>query len=290
MTDFHQILREFERNRSESLWLDMFECLRASLSRTLGKEVQLGRYWISDFPGHASAGGAFNFRCRAGIPDMESDGLEGVLSWSCNRGERGDAGAWVVPFLRNSAVQPLGRLSDLGPGCEVEQVFSYSFHDGRFEQGGWEHGHPGEWAYITEPGDFYDCHLSPSFKKNDFAEGEEIVMKLRLDDLSSIKANQNLGSTPRISLIHVNRDRERSNLVPWTSRPPKENSGHVQTISDCENREPGVLLCRLDRFNIRGAWKPGKYHLSVRVQNFHEAGNWSWSSQISKPIKLRIHP
>ena len=248
----------------------------------------VGKYWVSDFPNAASAGGAFNFRCNSGVPSVESDCSEGVLCWSGNIGERASAHASLVPFLRESPVQALGRLEDLGEGSEVEQVYSFGFINGRFSEGGWEDGYPGEWSYIAAPGDLYRYEISPSFKKETFNVDEPSVMTLNVDGFNHTRFSNDKGSMPRISLIHVNRNREEKNLVPWTMRPPRRNSKHVQTLLDCRVPKPGLIECRLDQFNIRGGWRPGKYHLSVRIQNFHEPGSWTWSSQVSKPIKLRI--
>ncbi|MDB4778367.1 hypothetical protein OAG68_02815, partial [bacterium] len=44
------------RGRVETEWLNSLDYLVERLGSTTSSPLELGRYWISDFPGHASAG------------------------------------------------------------------------------------------------------------------------------------------------------------------------------------------------------------------------------------------
>ncbi|MCR9117061.1 MAG: hypothetical protein NXI22_08985, partial [bacterium] len=86
------------------------------------------------------------------MPGVQSDSWEGVLCWSGNRGEIAHASALIFPFLDGSAVQPEGRIVDLGPSAEVERLLLYRFLNGSFVDSGWHWGDvPGEWAHVTVP-------------------------------------------------------------------------------------------------------------------------------------------
>jgi len=277
---------EFPGGRSEAAWLDTFEYLRSCLSDALSTEVHFGCYWIDDFPGHASAGGCARVRGQNRVPEIESDNWEGVLGWSGNRGECGHSSALIFPFLKESAVMRRGRIADLASDDEVDEFVVYRFHEGKFIDSGWSFAEgPGEWAHVTVPGTVYFQRLRAILHSQVIAENSPIMVDLHIPQFYSARANT---SPPRISLVHVNRNREHTNLVPQTSRPPRPGSRDVQSLADCSSPSPDIVRVRLDSFRIRGGWTPGKYHISVRIQNFHKPGEWTWTCDISEPLKLTI--
>jgi len=95
-------------------------------------------------------------------------------------------------------------------------------------------------------------------------------------------------SVPRISLIHVNRNREGTNLVPWTAHPPRPNSQDVLTIDGLRQISHDTLRIDLRSFRVRDGWTPGKYHVSLRAQNFHRPNDRCWSSEISAPQNFEV--
>jgi len=282
--DLARRIREYPGDRTESDWLDTFEFLRCSLAESLATDVQLGCYSIDDFPGYASAGGGARVRGRGPVPGIKSDCWEGILGWSGNRGSQGHAGASIFPFQGGFVVQPRGALVDLGANAETDQLLAYRFENGKFVNSGWVYGDgPGEWAHVSVPGTVY-FQLVPIAQPNtEYIVDEPIAVDLHMPELSVVSR-----AAARVSLVHVNRDRECTNLVPWTSRPPKSNSPHTQSLSDCSSPTPNSVRVRLDLFSIRGGWKPGRYHMTIRVQNFHEPDHWAWTSDISEPFKITI--
>jgi len=255
---------EYPGDRSETDWLDTFEFLRSCLSDALSTEVHLGCYWINDFPGYASAGGCARVRGRDSVPGIESDNWEGVLCWSGNRGERGYSSALIFPFLNGSAVMRRGRIADLGSDAEVDEFISYRFCDGKFIDSGWGFADgPGEWAHVTVPGTVYFQRLKAIPPSAAITADSPITVSLQIPQLSFVRTNPGHKSPSRISLVHVNRNRESTNLVPWTSRPPQSGSKDVQSLAECSFPLPDIVRVRLDSFRIRGGWTPGKYHISV---------------------------
>jgi len=287
--DLTQRIIEYPGDRSESDWLDTFEFLRSSLGSTLGTEAQLGCYCISDFPGHGCAGGGAGVRGGDALYGIDSDCWEGRLCWSGNRGSHGYASAFIFPFLHGSAVQPRGRLADLGSNAEVDHFLLYHFENGRVVGSGWQCGDgPGEWSCVSVPGTVYVRDLTVTPTADTIEAGAPLAVDIQIEGFSRVVTKSGARGPFRISLIHANRNRERTNLVPWTSRPPKPGSTHVQTLSDCSFPTPEPVRIRLDSFNIRGGWSPGRYHLSLRVQNSHNPTHWAWSCDISGPFKLTI--
>ena len=197
----------------------------------------------------------------------------------------------IFPFLDGSAVQPEGRLADLGPTAEVDRYLIYRFQDGSFVDSGWQTGDgPGAWAHVTVPDSIYHRKLIVNLPAETMESGAPVYVDLSIPDLPAVRSVSKTPSSKaqaRVSLIHVNRNREGSNLSPWTANPPT-HARHGQSLSDASFPSPEVMRIRLDGFNIRGGWAPGKYHLSLRVQNFHKPKHWAWSSTISRPLKLII--
>ena len=277
----------FPGDQTESEWLRALEFLRASLSEALSTHALLGFYSICDFPGYASASGMARLRSGAPVPGIHSDSWEGVLCWSGNRGEGGHASALIFPFLDGSAVQPQGRIADSGPDAKVDSYLLYQFEINTFVDAGWiyEDG-PGEWAYVSTPNTVYWRTLMVHPLATTIESGKPIHVDITIPALSDIRTNSK--TTARISLIHVNRNRERTNLVPWTAKPPESDSTKTLSLSNATFPASKVIRIRLDSFNIRGGWIPGNYHLSIRVQNFHKPTDSSWTSELSQPFKLTI--
>lgn len=278
----------FPGDQTENEWLSAFEFLRATLSDSLATHAHLGCYCIDDFPGYANAGGGARIRAGTPVPGIESDSWEGVLCWSGDRGASAHASALIFPFLGGSVVQPEGRIADLGPNAEVERLLLYRFQNGSFVASGWHWGHgPGEWAHVTVPGTIYYRDFAVGLPDETIESGAPINVDLTIPELPTVRLTPD--SKARISLIHVNRNREGTNLAPWTANPPTD-SRHAQSLSAASFPQSDLLRIRLDRFNIRGGWVPGKYHLSLRIQNFHKPTetDWAWSSSISGPFNLTI--
>ena len=283
--DTAERIAAFPGGQSENEWLNAFEYLRSALSDSLETHAYLGCYCIDDFPGYANAGGGARIRAGTGVPGVASDSWEAVLCWSGNRGKRARASALIFPFLNGSAVQPDGRIDDLGPNAEVEQFLLYRFQNGSFIDSGWHCADgPGEWAHVTVPDTIYNRDLAVSLPAEAIGQGS-INVDLTIPELPKIRSR--LGAEARISLIHVNRNREGTNLVPWTANPPT-NLRHTQSLTSGSSSSTDRLRIRLDKFNIRGGWIPGKYHLSLRVQNCHKPTDWAWSSAISSSFELTI--
>lgn len=283
-TDPRQLFREFPGGRSESDWLDALELLRSVLAASFDTDVDLGCYNIDDFAGHACAGGSARIRGRGALPGCDCDSWEGILGWSGNRGGRGSAGASIFPFRDGSVLQERGRLADLGPDAETNQLLYYQLEDGRFACDGWNYGDgPGEWASVSTPGSVYHQDLTAT-GPTEFVAGEPILLPLRLH--VPVTAAHCEGA--RVSLVHVHRGREGGNLAPWTTRPPKKDSGRTLTLSRQALTSPETVVVRLDELSIRGGWVPGRYYLAVRIQNLHAPRDWAWSCDISAPIHLAI--
>lgn len=277
--------REFPGDRTESEWLDAFELLRNCLSDSLQTHVHLGPYTIDDFAGHAGAGGAARIRGKSPLPsvDCECDYWEGILCWSGSRGKSGSASAFVFPFRDGSVVQRRGRLADLEPGTETDELLSYRLAEGRFVCDGWIY-EPDGWAEVAQPGSVYLQKLQLAEGVRTFVAGEPIMVDLCLPK----PATASHCRTARASLVHVNRGRKSTNLAPWTARPPKPQARGALPISHQWLTTPSMLRLRLDEFSIRGGWRPGRYHLAVRIQNLHDPQDWSWSSDISGPVQISI--
>lgn len=271
--------------QTEPQWLAGFEYLRSCLSDAFATHAFLGGYWIEDFTGDASSGGSALLRASTPVPNIESDSWEAVVCWSGTRGKRARATAYVFPFLRGSAVQPSGRIADQGPDAEVNQVLVYQYEDGAFVYSGWhwEDG-PGEWAHVAEPNSVYRFDLAIAAPTSPIEFGTPIYVALTNISLQP----HEFPKDARISLVHANRNRVRTNLVPWTANPPSNTSRTIplpaNTVSDAAN---GISV-RLDDLSIRGGWIPGRYHLTLRLQNCHLADHWSWSCELSKPFKVTV--
>ena len=281
-----QRIEAFPGGQSEADWLKAFEFLRAALSDTLATRAQLGCYRIDDFPHDASAGGGASIRARTPVPGIDSDCWEGSLGWGGSRNSRARASALIFPFLNESAVQPAGRIADIGKAAEVDRFLLYEFENGAFVDYGWQCASgPGEWAHATVPDTIYCRDLAVQEPREAFQSDGPIHVDITIPELPALRSN--LSNNARISLIHTNRNRERTNVAPWTANPPS-NLTNAQAWSAASFPAPNVLRIRLDAFNIRGGWVPGKYHLSLRIQNFHSPLDWSWSAEISRPFKLTI--
>ena len=127
-----EMIYNFPGDRSEASWVDAIEYLRLSLSGSFKTNVQVGCYWIADFPGHMSAGCVARIRGREPLAGVASDSWEGLLGWSGHRGKTGNAYVLIFPFLSGSVVQQRGRLIDMGPDAEADELLAYRFENGTF--------------------------------------------------------------------------------------------------------------------------------------------------------------
>lgn len=282
-------IHEFPGDRTEDEWLTILEFLKIRIGEALSTTFDVGCYSYEDFPGYASAGMAARIRSRKGLPDIESDYMEGIILFGGNRGGNGHANVSIFPFLNSSVLTRRGRICDFGPNEELDELVWYTFKEGQFKSMGWtyEDG-PGEWAGVTRPGDIYIKPLEYTLVSTETPQDSPIFIDLKIPELPLVCARFSKNSIPRISLLHVNRNREQTNLVPWNVAIPKSNSRHVQYIANCSMPSNRILRVMLNTFNIRGGWVPGKYHLSLRIQNFHNPEHWTGSSDITEPMKFRI--
>ena len=284
-------IERFPGDRSEADWLAALQFLCARLGETLGTPVQFGCYWIGDSPGYASANGCVRIRGNGPVPGIESDHWEAALSWSGNRGERGYADASVFPFLRDLHVTSRGRLGDCA--AAVAGPLVYVFENGEFVAGGWDN-ELDEWNEVSVPGTVYWQRLTGIPTAAPFSVGAPLTVDFKLHPSPDGSAEptksivRNREQSPRVSLMYVNRNREHTNLVPWTARPPLTNSRGVLSLADCQFPTADTIRLRLDQFSIRGGWTPGRYHLAIRIQNHVDHGGRSFTGDISEPCKLTI--
>jgi hypothetical protein len=277
------------RGRTETEWLDTLDYLVARLSAATSAYIEVGRYWINDFPDHGGASLTARVRSKKPLPGVDSDYWEAAVCLSgAHRSAWSDA--YVIPYLKGSRVTSKGRLVDCSTeGAEEFCWFKFAGND--FEPKGWTFPEgPGEWLWVEKPGDEYqqivNCHQ--------LALKVDVEAPIYIDcvvpEIASIKnyRRRSRPSTPRMSLLHVNRNREHTNLVPWNASPPRPTSQDVVTLNDVQSIGRDVLRLDLRLLRIRGGWIPGNYHLSMRVQNFHKEDDWSWSSEISAPLKFEI--
>ena len=182
-----------------------------------------------------------------------------------------------------------GRIAEHSAHDE-EEFWWFEFADGEFQEKGWSlPDGPGEWSWVKQPGDEYRECVDCRNVKPRVAGDAPLCVDLLVSDLASVKTyrDRSRPSTPRISLLHVTRNREHTNLVPWNARPPRPHSQDVLTLDDVKEVGGDALRIDLRRLRVRGGWIPGRYHLALRTQNFMADG-WSWSSEISAPIKFEI--
>jgi hypothetical protein len=271
------------RNRSEAEWLDTLDYLVDVLAASTACHLHLGAYWCSDEPVCRSASIGSRVRSRSPLPGVRSDYWEAALCYTGNA-ERAFADAYVFPYREGRLVSSAGRLPE---GEEVEEFRRWQFVDGRFVDKGWQYPDgPGEWSWVKEPGDEYpeEIHVTPEGAV--FQAGESAVVHL-----SGLQIPRSLASlkmqNPRISLVHVNRDQEGSNLSPWTARPPRPMSHDTVSLHDAriENEE---IQVDLTKFRVRGGWIPGRYYASIRVQNLHDPEETKCSARISSPFQFTI--
>lgn len=284
-TELDELVHRFPGDRNESDWLDAIELLRRAVSESLHSDVQLGMYHVNDIPGEGSISACSRVRGKEAVPGLQSDSWEGVLCWTIGRNKDGHADLYVFPFRDGSVLQQRGRLADLGPTAETEEFLSYRFDDGTFFCDGWRYPEgSGEWAEVSKPGSVYLQKLTPEIQRHTFTVGQQMTINFRLP----VPIPDALSDSARISLVHVNRNQENTNLVPWTARPPKSNCQHSISITKQILTRPDIIRVPLHEFSIRGGWTPGRYHLAVRVQDLHAPRDWSWTCDISPPIKITI--
>jgi hypothetical protein len=156
-----------------------------------------------------------------------------------------------------------------------------------FEPRGWGFGEgPGEWASIVGPGDGYFSSLKCRLIQSATEPRDPIELAIEFSE--SLASPSDLVLQPRLSLVHVNRDRERTNLAPWSCHLPQSIGEDAISLASARRPSPNTYIFDLTQLRLRGGWTPGSYHFSVRVQNCHPAKHWTWSSRISPPLRLEV--
>ncbi|MDB4778356.1 hypothetical protein OAG68_02755, partial [bacterium] len=174
---------------------------------------------------------------------------------------------------------------------DEEEFWWFSLVDGHFENNGWSYPDgPGEWSWVERPGDEYQQTIKCELEISLLNEGSPIYVNVMAPAISDSEKHRQRARTsvPRISLIHANRNREHANLSPWTARPPRPNCQDTRTLDDVRVFDRDTIRMDLSKLRIRGGWIPGKYHVSLRLQNFHKPDSQSWSSEISAPFQFQI--
>lgn len=272
------------RGGGEARWLDLLDDLVAMLSEATASYIHIGSYWIFDEPRCASASLCARVQSRSALPDVESDYWEATICYSINEGGGPYSDVFAFPFLKESPRLRRGRLRDLDPGSEVDEFRWFQFENGEYVDRGWGlPDGPGEWGWITQPADVYIQRVDVEASEEGYRSGGPINIRISLDKhLSRLQ----MDTTSRVSLLFVNRNREGTNLAPWNARPPRRNSQHTRSLGElCVQKN--AIEVDLSKFNIRGGWLPGRYHLGVRTQNFHTT-DWTGSSDISEPFKIVV--
>ncbi len=277
------------RGRSEDKWINTLKFLVSRLAYATSSNLHIGRYWISDIPGDVIAASGARVRAKSPFPYVESDYWEAAICYTGNK-EHAYSDVFAFPFLKGSPVTSRGRIADFGEVIELDEFWWFQFVDGEFKSKGWSFPDGlGEWGWITKPGDEYLQCIKVTLISAEFQPGSPIEATISvplLDKIYATRSHPNI-SVPRVSLVHVNRNRENTNLVPWNCYPPRINSRNIQLL-DQLTVSKSTLKIDLTSFNIRGGWVPGKYHMSLRLQNFHEIGDWTATSEISEPFKFII--
>ena len=271
------------RGQSESDWLDLLDYLVSGLSDATSCYLHLGTYWCDDFSTHAQASITGRVRSRSALVGVESDYWEAALCYTGNA-DRAYATAYVFPFLKGVPVTSRGCLQ---ADVELDEYRLWEFTEHGFVDRGWSHPDgPGEWAWIQQPGDEYWQRLDVSLPDRPFAAGDSVIATIH--DKSVPRSHREIkDSKVRVSLVHANRNSENTNLFPWGERPARPNRGHATPIQQAVVADSSIAV-DLTGFKIRGGWKPGTYHVTLRVQNLHDRKDWTYTSDISPPFKLTV--
>jgi hypothetical protein len=281
-----QLMGRTRKAQTEDRWLDMLTFLVNRLSPLTGGSVDIGRYWIfnaMDSDGSISA----RVRAKRPFPGIDSDYWEAAVCLSSDATSVW-SDTYLFPFLRNSTFTSRGRLAD---GGNKEEFWWLSFENDEWRQEGWMGPDgPGEWSWVTEPGDEFLCNLDCQPANSVVSEHTPLFIDIQFDDFRKFYPGQQ--SNPdsdiiRLSLVHVHRGHEGMNLAPWGEHPPKTKSPHVVPLRWSKDVRQNQCRIDLSKWSIRGGWVPGKYYLTLRAQfAFGEPGNWI--SEISSPIRLQI--
>lgn len=276
---------DLEQLQQEEAWLLVMNRLIHDLEEATDCPQQIGPYWCSASPQlpdpQCSLG--IRVRSRRPLPGIHCDNWEATVCLDGDR-DRNWTDAFVFPFLEGARVTSLGRHAD--PDTEPRDFPWYTYTETGWQFNRWEPDWYGEWASLREPGDLYFPGLDCQPVRDRYRCGEPLLV--RVTDEFRRRDRSLIREPARFSLIHANRNRENTNSAPWGAHPPRRSSPHVRTLT-WQNREPdGALLLDLSRLSIRHGWKPGKYHLALRVQR--QNTGWDWDSSISLPFHLVIEP
>jgi hypothetical protein len=279
------------RGRTEDEWLDVADRLIASLAEVTGCSLEIGRYHgTGGFEEGASVSLGVRVRSKQGLPFVPSDYWEAAICVTAD-----DRGTWAdvfaFPFLRGSAVTPKGRIADQGPSAEIDRFWWFQYADQRWQSRGWTYPEGlGEWAWVKEPGDDYAASPMCRPTATMFHADAPILVDVELGDLRIgppfCFRDADVG-VARVSLLSVNRDRECTNIVPWSKRPLRSNSPHVQRFRHPNDSIGNAIRVGLDRWHIRRGWIPGKYSVRLRLQYKHHNSK-DFLSVVSEPFKFMI--
>jgi hypothetical protein len=274
-------MTQARKAQTEDRCLDILNFLVSRLSRLTDGPVDIGGYWI--FNGSIGA----RVRAKRPFPGIDSDYWEAAVCLTSD-----ETSVWsdimLFPFLRNSPVTRRGRIADEGNEAEVDEFWWLQFENDEWQHRGWSYPDgPGEWAWITKPGDEFRYNLDCQPVNPVVSEDVPLLI-----DITNIGKHPHQHINPdsdiiRLSLVHVHRGHEGMNLSPWGEHLPKTKSPYVVPLR--WSKDVRQNQCRIDlrKWSIRGGWMPGKYYLTVRAQfTAEESGNWT--SVISSPIRLQI--
>lgn len=265
------LIKANPRGRSESQWLDCLNDLVSELAKVTEGSIQIGRYWIEDFPDFISASATARVCCHNSYPGASSDYWEAAVCLSV-RSDRGWwADAYVLPYLQGSRVTRFGRMPDDGSASEEQDLHPISrtsigpsrtparlqgdddvcqlgFFENQFIDQGWVTGDgPGEWAWVRKPGDEFprkaDCRVCDT----PIRIGQPIWFEVTIPN----SATTTHCSQQRISLFDVTRDLECPNLHPCNTAPAPA-SPHISVADLKPTGEANIGRFDLRQFGIAG--------------------------------------
>ena len=275
--------------RTESDWLDTLDYLVDRLSKATSCYLEVGRYWSWDQTTRQSSGICVRVRSKQPFPFVESDYWEAAICLTGDS-EKGWSDVFAFPYLKENRVSSEGVVSS-SSDVDLEEFWWFNFSHRHFHSKGWSFPEgPGEWSWVKKPGDEFQTNVECTPVSNCVDSQNPIPVSIAHSGIRLLKSasSQKRDVTFRLSLVHVNRDRENTNLTPWNVRPPRANSLDVIFLDAQSLSGEGTDNLDISRFRIRGGWKPGKYHASIRVQVSSTGEENNWESEISSPFKFHI--
>ncbi len=255
----------FPAPATESGWLEIAEQLLERFEQYAGWPPEIGLYWTNG----SFSGPSFDCRIRSNrpLPDIESDCWDGHLGMGVGRGH---LSAWILafPFLRKARVSSEGLFSEITNDMDVNDFRGYSFDGDRWHAIGWQFGHgPGEWNHIRKPGDGYPRVLRCSVEKTNLQPNSPINMQV---DLSDFVADSDDSTFPvHVTLERVGRNGAWDNLVPISRHRYFRRSQQVITLSRFTSPDAATVTVDLQRWKIKGGWRPARYSVSLCLQGLY---------------------